>query len=340
MPRKQTPRLSVALVEYETIRRSHVTKSTLDNDHSVLTRFIRGVGDPQAHLLTARVVELYFAQESDRQMASSFNKVRTRVGLFMKFLQRRGWVDADPLGEVRTRRVVPRERLRLSVQELRHVIEGAQRPRDRAFLAVAINTALRKSDVCSIRLRDVDLDAGVIHIVTQKTKLPDALPITQDLDVELRRWLRIYSGYIAEQQEMFPDRVHHLGPDSYLLPPYWAEGYTGARWVSPDRPIKHAERIVQAALLRIGYTEIKGEGIHLLRRSTARHLFETASAEGHDSALRITAALLGHKSVTTTEGYIGVSLDRQKRDALLKGRSFLNPTPPPAGKVVPIRRTS
>lgn len=340
MPRKQTPRLSAALVEYETIRRSRLAQSTLQNDHSVLARFIQGVGDPQAHLLTPRAVELYFAQESARQMASSFNKVRTRVGLFMKFLQRRGWIDADPLAEVAPRQVTRRERLRLSADELREVIEGAERARDRAFLAVAIHTALRKSDVCAIRLRDVDLDAGLIHVVTKKTKLVDALPITQELDAELRRWLRVYSGYIAEQQQMFPERGHQLGPDSFLLPPYWDEGYTGARWVSPDRQITHSERIVQAALRRIGHTETKGEGVHTLRRSTARHLFETASTEGHDSALRTTAALLGHKSVTTTEGYLGVSLDRQKRDALLRGRSFLGPVPPTSGKVVPIRRTS
>jgi hypothetical protein len=37
---------------------------------------------------------------------------------------------------------MPRERLRLSAGELVALIEGSERPRDRAFLAVAIHTAL------------------------------------------------------------------------------------------------------------------------------------------------------------------------------------------------------
>jgi hypothetical protein len=72
-----------------------------------------------------------------------------------------------------------------------------------------------------------------------------------------------------------------LGTRQLPLTSLLSEGYTGGRWVSPDRPIAHVERIVQAALRRLGYAETKGEGIHMLRRSTGRHLVDTASAEGH-----------------------------------------------------------
>jgi integrase len=339
MPRRQTPRLSEALAEYEIVRSTHLAKTTLQNDHSVLTRFIKGVGDPQAHLLTDRAVELYFAGEATRQAASSFNKVRTRVNGFMQFLQRRGWLGSNPLEEVRTRRVIKRERLRLSAEEIAQMITEAIRPRDRIFLAAAVNLGLRASDLTNLRIGDVDLDNGTIHILVQKTGREDQMPITAELDAELRTWLALYSEQVAAQRVMFPDRDYELTVESYLLPPYWQEGYDGASHLSPNRRMTHPARIVQDALERLGYPT-KGEGVHTIRRSTARLLFEHASAEGHDGALRVAAALLGHKSTVTTEGYLGINADRIKRDALLRGRSFLTPTPPGDGVVVKLRRTS
>lgn len=332
MPRRETPKLSEALSEYEVIRGANLASTTLQNDHSVLMRFIEGVGDPQAHLLSARTVELYFAQEAGRQAASSFNKVRTRVGMFMKFLQRRGWLGADPLAEISTRRVIRRERLRLSAAEVREAIEGAERPRDRAFLSVAVHTALRACDLTGLKVGDVDLDEGLIHVLIQKTGHEDFLPITAELDAELRRWLTVYADQLASQGTQ-------LTADCFLLPPFWSEGYTGAKRVSPDRRLSHPARIVQDALGRLGY-ETKGEGVHTFRRSTARLLFEHASSEGHDGALRVAAALLGHKSTVTTEGYLGINADRIKRDKMLRGRSFLSPTPGASGNVVPLRRSS
>jgi integrase len=338
MPRKRTPRLSEALAEYQIVRSAHLAPTTLANDRSVLQRFVEGVGNPPCHQLSARACELYFAQEAARQQASSFNKIKTRIGGFTKFMQRRGWLDADPIAEIQSRRVTKRERLRLSAQELREAIEGASRARDRAFLAAAVHTALRASDLTAIKLGDVDLDEGRIHVITQKTQVEDWLPISTELDAELWRWLSIYAAQVAEQQEQFPDRGYTFDSDAYLFPPYWNEGYTDATRLSPHRRMSHPARIVQDALGRLGYPT-KGEGVHTFRRSTARLLFEHASNQGHDSALRIAAALLGHRSTTTTEGYLGISLDRQKRDDLLRGRSFL-PVTDPTGKVVPLRRTS
>ena len=334
MPRKTTPRLSEALAQYLAARGTHVAATTLANDRALLRKFVQEVGDPQVHLLTAVKVETWFAGEAQRQKPSSYNKVRTRVQGFLDFCARRGWLTSDPLGEIRPRRVIKQERLRLSTEQMRTMIESTTNPRDRGMLAMACNTGLRSSDLISLRVGDVDLDQGSLRVSIQKTGDFDHLPITADLDAELRRWLTWY----AERMAMLDLDLQ----DDYLLFP--ALGHRNVRrngvmhsWGDP-RPhdkLSHPARVVQRGLERIGIHLTSHEGFHTIRRSVGRAVFDQASAEGHDAALRITAAVLGHKNVATTEGYLGISHDRVKRDQLLRGRSLLGE---PAGNVIQLAR--
>lgn len=326
MPRKVSPRLSEALVRYERIRSATCAKTTVQNDHSVLGRFIRGVGDPQCHLLTAEACEDWFASEAGRQLPTSFNKIRTRTLGFLEFCRRRGWLDSDPMLQVTKRRTQARRpRLQLTENQLVDLIELTENPRDRCMLAAGANTGLRTSDLEALVIGDVDLDQGVINLIVQKTQTADSLPITSDLDTELRRWLTWYLERLARMG--IP-----VAPDMYL---FCALNPCNSTRDGAGRPLKYGNpkpyvrqtntaRVVHRALERIGITEVTGEGFHMLRRSVGRLVFERASAEGHDSSLRITAALLGHKNVATTELYLGISRDREKRDALLKGRTFLS----------------
>ena len=347
IPRKITPLLTEALAQYLAIRSSHCAATTMANDKALLTKFVResttsrGTRVPEStsrgllenttsrvlrvHDLNQTTVETWFAREATRQAASSFNKVRMRVAGFLGFCQRRGWLTQDLLAEVRPRRVVQRERLRLSAQELRRLYETAENPRDRAMLAIACNTGLRASDLVALRIGDVDLDQGLLRVHVQKTGRLDFLPITADLDSELRRWLTWYGVRRALQ-------------DSDLLTPALAyrvrrgEQYGDPE---PDRPLAHPARVVHKGLARLGM-ETSSEGFHTIRRSVGRLLFEQASDSGHDAALRITASLLGHQSTAaTTRALPGAQLhDRVKRDALLKGQSLLSVDAP--GEVVPM----
>jgi integrase len=62
------------------------------------------------------------------------------------------------------------------------------------------------------------------------------------------------------------------------------------------------------------------EGGHTLRRSGATALYNQLSSVGHDRAIRICQAMLGHSSVQTTEIYLRLDLDRKVRNDLLAGK--------------------
>jgi integrase len=311
-----------------------MAKASVQNDASVLRRFVEGVKDPQVHNLSAETAEFYFAALTNQQ-PSSYNKVLQRVRLFLAFCARRGWTAGDPLAELRARRVPSKERMRLNGNQLRRLVECTEHPRDRALLACAVGTALRASDLIALTVGDLDLESGYLRVSIQKTQAEDRLPITQDLDAEMRRWLVWYAERLAMSGLS-------LTSDMRLFP---SMGATNSARVPRGRPLKYAHpkpwtkashpaAIVQRGLLRIGIDQTRHEGLHTIRRSVGRLVFEHASALGHDSSLRVTAALLGHKSTQTTELYLGLSLDKTKRDNLLRGQSFLGNAD--ASNVVPL----
>ena len=264
MPRKTTPKLGEALDQYLRSRATHCAKNTVANDRAVLRKFVREVGDPQVHLLDPFTVESWFAAEAERQQASSYNKIRTRVQNFVGFLNRRGWLAHDVMGEIRPRRVQKKERLRLSTDQLRRLIETCPNPRDRGMLAVAANTGLRASDLTALMIGDVLLDQGLIRVEVQKTGDLDYLPITSDLDTELRDWLAWYAerlSIIGQALEpgfvMFPALGHCNVRRNGVMERYGDP--------LPARKLSHPARVVQRALERVGVQVTKDQGFHTLR---------------------------------------------------------------------------
>jgi len=89
----------------------------------------------------------------------------------------------------------------------------------------------------------------------------------------------------------------------------------------PDQQLQRVHRYVQKPLrafgvtLRDGDDKSKMEGVHTLRRSGARALFDEMVAQGsYDRVLRNVSAMLHHKSTVMTERYLGFDVDVTKRN--------------------------
>ena len=90
---------------------------------------------------------------------------------------------------------------------------------------------------------------------------------------------------------------------------------------TPAKKVVMTERIVQEALAAVGLPT-KYEGTHTIRRAVARHFFDSQAALGHDGALRVTSALLHHRSASATERYLGLTSERVRRDEVMRGKPF------------------
>lgn len=347
-------RLSEALDQYLAHRARRFSASTVNADTYILRRFQAEVGDLYVTSLTPLHVDDWMAGllvphtcrngiDRDPISPSSFNMMRARLKAFFLWLTQRGMTRADLLSMTQPMKTTKRERLRVAPDVIWRMLDSASSLRDRTILVVAVNTALRANEIADLRLSDVDLATGDLKVRITKTGHEDTMPITSDLDAALREWLDYYTAWQVRDLGRVPQPGDYLFPAN-LGPRYVykvAEDGTKVReskhqgW-DPLRPVRNLHLIAQAALRSVGLPT-KHEGIHTLRRSVARVLYDSLLEEGHESAIRVTMTWLHHTNVSTTERYLGVTGERRTRDLHLRGRSLLGARPGDA-EVVSIRR--
>jgi integrase len=237
-----------------------------------------------------------------------------QLGVLRAFLS---WCHVEPdLLDVVSQPVKVRKRrkLRLSPDQIGELIHDAPDPWTRVVLALAVFTAGRSSELLSLTVGDVDLEAGVIEWERHKIRDDsDYLPITSELADELERWFKHYEaevGRLLSDHYLIPRRTWHAG--GYVYHPEQRRGDNLHKVIKPEL----------ARVLRCPESDLKQQGVHTLRRSMARALYERLRAENEGDPLGVVQALLGHSQRSMTEQYIGVESGREQRDSLLRGRSM------------------
>lgn len=280
----------------------------------------------EVHQVTPDKAEKAWVQILGSRKPGSAKQCLSTYRMFFRWCHSRGYTKpgwVPPFDDIRTPQAKARERLRVPASHFPSLLDAAPDGRDRALLAAAITTMLRQSELQTIRLEDVNLDDGEIIVTIHKTNDSDRMPIPRELDTELRRWLTEYTqqcGPLQPHWYLFPSRQQQSwgwDEDGNL------EGIQGGHYgYVPTQSVVHMEQVAQRALSTLGYQLEKGEGMHTLRRSAARALFDRLATEGYDGALRLVQAMLHHAQSSTTEHYLGLTLDKKRRDDIIRGESM------------------
>ena len=109
-------------------------------------------------------------------------------------------------------------------------------------------------------------------------------------------------------------------------------GQRGEPELRPYKILDKPERCVSRALKTLGYTKEDDEprmGVHTLRRSGARALFDVLRNQGYDGALKRVSAMLHHKNTAMTEHYLGLDIERTQRNDMLRGEIMFPTAPQP-----------
>jgi integrase/recombinase XerC len=215
---------------------------------------------------------------------------------FTAFAYRRGWLATDPgpqLGTLKTRRTLPHV---LRQDEMRTVLDTANRAaqagtsqadkavalRDAAVLELLYATGIRVSELCGLTADSFDHARRTVRVRGKGDKertVPVGMPA-----------LRAVSAWLDQGR---PALATASSGAALLL---------GARGGRLDP--RTARRIVHQRLREGGAT--RDTGPHGLRHSAATHLLEG----GAD--LRSVQEILGHSSPATTQIYTHVSIERLK----------------------------
>ncbi len=162
----------------------------------------------------------------------------------------------------------------LSIEEVAEVIAAAPGPglKYRAALSISYGAGFRASEVCSLKVSDIDSDRMLIHV---------------------------------DEGKGGKDRKVMLSPDLLdLLRDYWREAQP-AGWLFPGKPkitpisSKQLSRAFNSAKHVVGLS--KPATLHTLQHSFATHLLEA------NVDVRVIQVLLGHAKLSTTARYTHVA---------------------------------
>ena len=335
--------LSDAIEDYVRYRRTAYKKATATASEQSLRQFLAVTGNIQTKALMPRHAERFqTTMLTAGKKPATVNNRMSQLSAFSNWLVSNRYTPARFTGTVRMIPVPPKAKLRVPVQDFERLLDSTDRPDRRITVALGLYMFLRGGEIRTLKVGDVRLDEAKIDVVIHKTNQLDEMPICWELDQELRRWFVAY----AEDLGRPLDRNDYLVPAHHRFPGWLERPKTGN--YQPHkmvlRPFHHVQQVLDAA----GYPvrdegKLNGEGVHTLRRSGARALYD-ALVEGRlgdpsarDDALRQVMSALHHSSITITEMYIGLERDRQKRDKTLAGIRFL---PQTAENVVELRKVS
>lgn len=324
-------RLAEAIEEYlRHCRHTRVLEdSTVRAYRSALETLLEDVGNIEVARLEARHLDESFARHN--WAASSRNSRLAQYKGFFSWCRARGYMrrDSDPAFGWKNTRVPKGNRLRIPAAEWPRLFSVVKHPTETIILATGLYLFLRASEQKLIQLKHIHLGQSEIDIYRTKTKTYDTMPITSELDAYLREHIIFMArqGWASADNYLITSRMKMERNDKNQF-----VGGTGV--FDASRPASAPHTIVQRVLGRAGYPTFK-EGEHTLRRSGARAYFDTLVEQGYDGALRRVQSMLGHEHARTTELYLGLDLDRQTRNADLKGKPMF---PVQSANIVPLRK--
>ena len=257
----------------EELQRRNYSKTTTRMYESVVRDFAKHFNRPpdQLGLEEIRQYQVHLLEERKFRPKTACLYTSALRFFFVKVLKR-----PYPVEELPYPKSARRLPIILSPDEAVALINSASNLFHRAMLMTLYSTGARRTEMCNLKVEDIDSKRMLIHIRQGKGGKDRDVPLSPGLLETLReyyRWMR---------------------PKTYLFP----GTVNGSR---ADKPItsKIPWEACQEAAKRAGIT--KHVGPHLLRHSFATHLLEN----GAD--LPTLQVLLGHTDLKPTSVYLHLS---------------------------------
>ena len=296
---------STVIEQYLEYRRSSKAANTVRTDKHALDKLQKIAGNVPITAIDVshidRLTTMMFEAEFE---SSTIRLTLDKLSAFFKWAETRGHIPhgTNPVGSRREIKVHKKQRPVITVDQFTQAIEQAPSERDRFVIATGLFTMLRQGEIVALKVKDLDLAEGKLSVKIFKSYDQDRLPISPDYRHHIVRWLAHY------QAECGP-----LQPDWYLCCSQAPGGGFQQFKLAPTKRIQRTHDIVKRTFNNMGI-EADRMGMHILRRSAAQELLRQGIENGHDGTMREIQTWLHHKSITTTEQYLDLSVDRATRD--------------------------
>lgn len=248
---------------------------------------IHGYDDPFWHTtVDPLVIRAYLADLFKKTEKATIARKLSALRSFFAFLEKLGLVDGNPAAEVSTPRLQKYLPAHLTVDQAFRLLEVPERDsvlgmRDAAILEVLYSCGLRVSELSDLDVEDVDFENRIIRVVGKGNK-ERLVPVGKQAINVLKEYLEVSSTLRKDGNSK--------GAPLFL-------NYRGGR-LTP----RSIARIIKKYALKCGLSSDISP--HAMRHTFATHMLDG----GAD--LRAVQELLGHESLSTTQKYTHLTLDR------------------------------
>ena len=256
----------------ELVRRQYAT-TTRDSYLKIVNAFHRHTGQRLDRVGPddLRRYQVFLLEERKLAVGTVVAQIAALRFFFLRVLKRRNMKEDLPYPKRRKRLPVV-----LSPDEIARLIAGAKNLYHRTLLLTLYGAGLRRSEVCRLKVRDIDSPRMLLRVEQGKGGRDRDVPLSPTLLAALReyyRWMR---------------------PQTYLFPGT-KDGWRADRPITPKVIWEAVHLAARAAGIE------KRVSPHTLRHSYATHLLEA----GAD--LRTIQLLLGHADLSHTTVYLHLS---------------------------------
>lgn len=290
--RGEIMRLALAVTLHLQHIRPLLAIETVRERHRQLDKFVAHVG-PDVAVRALRESHIVDWLSVQNVRASTLHQRFGTVRYFVYDCIRHGWMKSDPTIGIRLPRrprLAPRA---LTLDELHAIGRVLPDERARLIIALSINEALRRVEICRVEMEDIDLRTMTLYVHTAKARSDDAVPLSEDTAVNfLEPYLRV--------------RGRHAGPliRSYVYP-YGA--------LNPGSVTSMVTRWFRDAGIKEAAYD--GRSLHAGRHTKASVLLDAGASP------EIVQKYLRHASMGTT--FASYIRNRQRVDDLRPYSSFL-----------------
>lgn len=240
--------------------------------------------------LEAESLRAYIHSIQDRYSRPTLARKISAIRTFCRYLRREQIIEEDPSKMVRGPKLGRRLPPCLDREEVARLFLATDSSsigvRDRAIMETLYATGMRVSELCGLAISDYNPDSMEIRCLGKGSRERVVL-VNQSANAWLRSYLEQHWTRLAGGKEPIPDQPLFVSREATPL------------------STRSVHRIVLKYAIKAGINKV-------ITPHTLRHTFATHLLEG-GADLRVVQDLLGHSSISTTQIYTHVSLERLRR---------------------------
>jgi len=183
-----------------------VTEASLYETALTLRHFERLIGKRNSKQIAQNSIDKFILQRGSEVKRSTLNKDIRNLRTFINWCRKKRYINSE--SEIRELKEDERPVKSLNDAQVKKLMLAAEPYRSiKMRILLALGTGLRRGDIESLKVSDIDLANNYITTTSRKTrKSMGSRPVSASIMAELSKYV---SGLDAEQKRLFNDNFNH-----------------------------------------------------------------------------------------------------------------------------------